>query len=400
MTPRPPLVRRAGDLLVAATAVSIPLSTTGMQVGVVALAALTVAAAVVGQGVVRATPLDGVLALFYGSLALSTLASGRPLEAAGWSRLWVVLTYFVVFWWLRDRRHAARTVRLLVAAAAVTAAYGIVQHYTGADWYRTLLGRATEVHPRQPGASGYAVVGFFGNYLTFAHCMVYPLAFAVALAARGARLGLVAAPLLVVAIVFSTARGAWLAFVALAAGVALLARGRRTALVLGALGLTAVLGFALAPDLRAHAAGMFAVDGPNRGRLGIYRANLDIIREHPVLGLGFGRYKTAGRPYYEAHPEADRRSHAHNNYLQIAAEAGLTGLAAFGLLFATALYKGWAGVAGAPGPDVWAAAAGAWLGVVAGLVGGLTQYTFGDNEVALTMWLTLAILMRCAEGDA
>ncbi len=30
------------------------------------------------------------------------------------------------------------------------------------------------------------------------------------------------------------------------------------------------------------------------------------------------------------------------------------------------------------------------------LVGGVTQYTFGDNEVALAMWFTLALLMRLA----
>jgi O-antigen ligase len=164
------------------------------------------------------------------------------------------------------------------------------------------------------------------------------------------------------------------------------------------LAVAAGLAFAVAPDLRAHATHMFSLEGTNAGRVGIYRANLDIVRAHPGLGLGFGRYRSAAVPYYVAHPEADRRSHAHNDYLQLAAEAGLAGLAAFGLLFATALLRGWPAVAAAPDGLTWAATAGAWAGLVTFLVGGLTQYNLGDNEVALGMWTALAILMRCREA--
>src|SRR5947208_3467639 len=169
----PPLAaRRAADALLAFTGAAIPLSTTGMEAGVLGLAALSVAALAGGWGVVRPTPLDGVLALFAGVLALSTLASGHPLQASGWARLWIVLAYFVVFWWLRDRAHAVRLARVIVGAGAVAAAYGILQHFTGADWYRTLLARPTYVYPREAGTSGYAVVGFFRSYLTFAHVMI------------------------------------------------------------------------------------------------------------------------------------------------------------------------------------------------------------------------------------
>jgi O-antigen ligase len=164
-----------------------------------------------------------------------------------------------------------------------------------------------------------------------------------------------------------------------------------------ALVLAAAVAFAVAPDLRRLAGGMFALEGPNRGRIAIYQANLDVVHDHPLLGLGFGRYRTNVAPYYDAHPEADRRSHAHNNFLQLAAEAGLAGLAAFTLLFAVALRTGWPAVRAAPDADSWAVAAGGWAGLIGFLVGGLTQYTFGDNEVALTMWVALALLLRGRE---
>jgi hypothetical protein len=65
------------------------------------------------------------------------------------------------------------------------------------------------------------------------------------------------------------------------------------------------------------------------------------------------------------------------------------------LLFAMSLRLGWSAVTAAPDGATWGTSAGAWTGLVAFLVGGVTQYTFGDNEVALTMWLALAVLMRC-----
>jgi O-antigen ligase len=389
----PDWARRLADGLLLATAIGIPLSTTGMQAAVLGLTALTVVATVSGWGIVRPTPLDGVLVIFYATLALSTVASGHPLEAVGWQRLWVVTAYLVVFWWLRDAEQAARVTRLLLGVAAFTAAYGILQHYTGADWYRTALGRLTRVHAHEADA-GYAVVGFFGNYLTFAHAMLFPLAWAMADALRGGLLGLAAGPVIVVALAFSTARGAWLATVPMAAALVLMTRGRRAVWSLVALAALGGLIIVASPALRARAAGSFATTGLNAGRIGIWRANLDIVREHPVFGLGFGRYRAAALPYYERHPDADRRSHAHSNYLQLAAEAGLLGLAAFALVFATALLRGWTAVVRAGDDRTWVAAAGAWAGMVGFLVGGVTQYTFGDSEVALTMWVVLGILMR------
>lgn len=139
---------------------------------------------------------------------------------------------------------------------------------------------------------------------------------------------------------------------------------------------------------------MFALGGVNAGRMAIYRANLDVVHDHPWLGLGFGRYAKAARPYYDAHPEADRRSHAHNDYLHLAAESGLIGLAAFGLVFARALAVGVPEVGGE-----WWVQAGAWASLVGFLVGGLTQYNFDDHEVAVALWFGLAILLHDRRRD-
>jgi O-antigen ligase len=158
----------------------------------------------------------------------------------------------------------------------------------------------------------------------------------------------------------------------------------------------------MSPGLRSQVEPLFTLSGANAGRVAIYQANLDIIHDHPLLGVGFGRYKPGAKPYYDAHPAADRRSHAHSNVLQVAAEAGLLGLAAFCSLFAIVLLRGWEAVRASVTGAEWATTTGAWVGIVTFLLAGLAQYSFGDAEVVIGMWLATAILMRCwdeAYGD-
>ena len=385
-------------MLLAFTAASAPLSISGMQIGMVALAVLAAAGVGRSWNVVRRTPLDGVLAICAGALALSTVVGGHVLQAGDWLRHWVALAYFVVFWWLRDRDHARRLALVVVIAGGVAGAYGILQHFTGADWYRALLGFATRALPRVPGAQGFAVVGFFRNYLTFAHAMIFPLAWAGAFAVAGSATAAAAAVLIAFAVIFSTARGVWLAAVA---GGALLAglSGRRGVLLLGAAAGVAGIAVVWSTGLREQAAPIFTLGGENTARLEIWRANLGIIHDHPLLGLGFGRCRGApAAPYYDRHPEADRRSHAHSNVLQVAAEGGLLGLAAVCLVFAVILRRGFGAIASARSPGEWATVVGGCTGMVTFLLAGLTQYNLGDAEVAIGMWITTAVLMRCAEG--
>jgi O-antigen ligase len=387
-------LRQAANACLALTAWSIPLSTSGMQIGGAGLALLALVAWWRGTPVLRRTPLDGVLALMFVVFAISTLASGRPLQADGWGRMWVVVVYFGAYAWFADAESAVRFARWLVLAAALVAVYGIVQHFTGIDWYRALLGRRSFVHPRIVGAHGFAAVGFFRNYLTYAHVLVIALGFALASPQRWVRIAVV--PLLALAILFSTARGAWVA--ALVMGAALAAAGRRGFGRLAAIAAIVAVAWLASPGFREQALPGLTQAETNAGRLAIYAANLDIVAEHPVLGLGFGRYQRVSGPYYDRHPEADRRSHAHNNFLQIAAESGLLGLAAFVLVFATALRYGIETVRRTTDPPRHATALGACLALVGFLVGGLTQYTFGDAEVAIAMWATLAVLMRLRDA--
>lgn len=68
-------------------------------------------------------------------------------------------------------------------------------------------------------------------------------------------------------------------------------------------------------------------------RLHLWKAGLSMVTDHPVLGVGPGRYASELAEYL---PEL-RGTVAHNSYMHMAAETGLPGLVLYVLLFATAL---------------------------------------------------------------
>jgi putative inorganic carbon (HCO3(-)) transporter len=348
------------------------------------------------------SPLDVPLLVFLGVLVTSTIARGPSWGALDAYRgLWIVGTYVAAMLLVENEQRANRLVRVLVLLTGAVAVYGVVQYFTGIDLYRAAMGRRRLVEPLELEAGRFVVIGFFPNSLTYGHSLIVPFSWVVAgTAAEGGTWVLpravtaALAALMAVALVLSTARGAWVAGVVVVVAACMLANARRRfILAAGATVLVAAL-FTMSVSLRARARSI--VDpGVNAGRLAIYAANLAIVRDHPLLGVGFGNYHRSARSYYEQHPRADRRSHAHNSFLQVAAESGILGLGAFCYLFGAVLMRGWHLLRrlGDSRAGIWPTAAGAWLAVIGFLVGALTQDVFRDSECAIPMWFAVAVLM-------
>ena len=244
--------------------------------------------------------------------------------------------------------------------------------------------------------------GLHPSSITYAHNLLFPLALATAAAGQGTRtrrlLHVFGLLLLIAALAFSLTRGVWVAY----AGVLLLAGlygGRRARLgtgvgvvVCGLLFVTAVGGF------QERARTFFDLQAfGNIGRQQIWRANWDMVQERPLTGWGYGNYKQFRRPFYERYPQypqADRYSHAHNNFLQVWVDTGLLGLAAFDWLLWSILRQGWRAVAAQRDEPLRSLSWGSWLGLVGFLIGGLAQYNLGDAEVALVWWASVGLLLR------
>jgi len=121
-------------------------------------------------------------------------------------------------------------------------------------------------------------------------------------------------------------------------------------------------------------------------RLAHWQAGWDMFSEHPWLGVGIGNYEPV-YPAYALPRWDDPLGHAHNYYLNIAAEAGLVGLSAYLILWAAAFWQAW---------RVVRRTAGYWQGVAVGILGILTHlavHNFFDNLYVHGMYVHIAILL-------
>lgn len=349
------------------------------------------------------TPLNFPLGLFFAVLLVSTLCSPDVLNSlAGYRKLWLVGAFFVTYPLIKDQCEASWLVSVWIVVAVAVAAYGIVQHFTGIDWARELLGKPSNLDPFWFGRhEGFRTKGLHPSGITYAHNLLFPLVLVSVLlfstATSGRRRLLYAGGwvAMVFALLFSLTRGVWIAYLAVL-GLLGVVKGRQV--LLGVAGGVVVFGlflFSAGAGVRERAWSLVDLE-QNLGRSQIWQANLDMVRERPLLGWGYGNYREFRDPYYRRYPGADTTAHAHNTFLQLWVDAGVVGLGAFLFLFGVILRKGWAAYRRLTEEPRRSMILGCVLGVAGFLLSGMTQYNFGDAEAVVVMWATVGLLLRLA----
>lgn len=179
--------------------------------------------------------------------------------------------------------------------------------------------------------------GFFGHSMPFAH--TYSMAFFIAAGffllnrkslsrnwqiASG--IGLLCTFL---AIIFSYSRGIWLACIVAAVGALVISKNKSLLKALVAGAVLAGLAFAIVPDLqgRVTSTAQQKVNGDNQRKV-LYRANWEIFKDHPIIGIGYGYNRIKLREYYDRLeiPAGFFEGHAHNQYVQWLSGTGILGL--------------------------------------------------------------------------
>jgi putative inorganic carbon (HCO3(-)) transporter len=234
---------------------------------------------------------------------------------------------------------------------------------------------------------GSRITGFMGHWQTFSGqqmlVLVVLLAFLL-FSSRRPWWTWTAAGIISLSLLLSFTRGVWLG--CLGGGLYLLWQFRRP-LVL-AVPLALLLLYLFSPGLvreRIRSLVDTRADSSNQARLLMTRTGLNMIRQHPLVGIGpngvnysFDRY----RPRPAETKPSGYYGHLHNNYLQIAAERGLPCLAFFvWLLVAAAIEQ--RRLAGRLPPEFRYIAHGVVAAVIAIAIAGAFEYNFGDSEVAM-----------------
>ena len=121
-------------------------------------------------------------------------------------------------------------------------------------------------------------------------------------------------------------------------------------------------------------------------RMAHWQAAWGMFNDRPWLGVGIGNYEPV-YPAYSLPGWTEPLGHAHNYYLNIAAEAGLIGLAAYLVLWGAAFWQAW---------KIIRMTQGYWRGVAVGILGVLTHlsvHNLFDNLHVHNIYLHVAMLL-------
>jgi O-antigen ligase len=244
-----------------------------------------------------------------------------------------------------------RVPRQLLGLAWATIAAGVIEAVVGCVQYATVNGdtvdRVTGTFD-QPNPYG----AFLNLSLPLALCLlVFAKSWRIRWLAGGA------GAIIGLAAYFARSRGALLGL-AVAVVVVALVRLRldRIAAIAGGV-LAALFGVAwyahlLPQSIQARASSLVAIDTaslcrPSASanfstleRLAQWAAGINMFLAHPVLGVGAGNYSEA-YPQYSVICWPDSLGHAHNYYINAAAETGVFGLVAFLALTVAMVFVGW-----------------------------------------------------------
>jgi O-antigen ligase len=312
------------------------------------------------------------------ALAGSTVAAASPFAALVETSRWLQALgiFLMTLDLVRTRRALAGLVACLLIGGLSQAVLGLVQSFIGAG---------PESFAVAAGLSrAFGTFGMPNSYAGYLE-MTLPLALALLFArwqkGAGAGAGAARRPgggalsprpwrrvvdlvtryavlgtglLLLAGISFSFSRGAWLGS-AVGIGVMVAVAGRRSlaAGVAVALLIGAVLGLgggALLPatfterltsiteSLAYRDVRTMVITDANFAvaeRMAMWQAGLDMFNAHPLYGVGAGNYTVVYR-LYNVPQFLYSRGHAHNYYIHTAAETGIIGLTAYGLVLLAA----------------------------------------------------------------
>ncbi len=349
-----------------------------------------------------------ILAVF-----LSLVANGVPINNfvydMGRVRNFVLLLTFSYSFQVIPKLR--RLLIIFVVSSTLVGIYAIWQHFSGTE----ILWRGRFLDAISEGAKRYASNGFFGLSIYFAHSAtmwttVPWAALLLSSKGRGPREKILFAMALAInfaAVICTFKRGAWLSLlVALPLMSFYVQKKWITRSIFGVLGVFLIL-FCVSDNIRLRALSTFDNTSFSNGqRLNLWAANIQMFKEHPLLGVGFIENEPLSKIYYEKlNIPNGLIGHAHNNFLGILSSTGLVGFFFFLWFIAAAMIAAHKTYLELPHEKYWArvivlSSIGAqWVFHI----GGLTQWTFGvwSNQHFYFTWIALTIFLRQpGQGDS
>lgn len=336
------------------------------------------------------TKLDMPIILFLIIIIISTITSISPIDSLRDLALHIggLSFLFVMINSVEEKKDFNIILTVLVFTATLVALYGLYQYLVGVEVDKAWL----DVE-NNPGITT-RVYSVFNNPNILAEYLVMIIPLSVSLFWFSKKLSkkiifLGTTLIMVLALVLTSSRGGWIGF-AFSALVFILLIEKR--LLLSLIPIT-LGGLFLLPDTiinRILSIGNLA-DSSNAYRITMWEITLDIIKDHWLAGVGFGHlpFKQTFETYIRTMPTF----HAHNTYLETAAEMGIPGLVAF-LLFLFVLFK--YSIKELIRQDdryIRVMAAGALSGLAGVLFHGLVENILYLPRIIFTFWIMVSLVL-------
>jgi O-antigen ligase len=243
-------------------------------------------------------------------------------------------------------------VRTITIFGFLLAIFGLTQQFTSPSkiyWIR----EPAQAQPFGPFINRH----HFAGYMELALALPLGLLFSGALAKEKRFIYLFAAGMMAITLIFTNSRGGIIALTAeiffLVATTGFWRREKREtsekrsamrraatraglalALIVAIFGGVVLLG---GEDVLRRMAGTVNTEDPTSGRTHFWTVTIDIIKNHPIIGIGLGAFAVVYTGY-DSRNGLYRLEQVHNDYLQILADGGIIG-AALGLFFVVGLFR-------------------------------------------------------------
>ena len=132
-------------------------------------------------------------------------------------------------------------------------------------------------------------------------------------------------------------------------------------------------------------------DGSNLGRIYVWKADKQMILDHPIIGVGPGLWGKKYVEQYQLKQEIQNLGHSHNNMLQIASESGILGLIGFLGFSIFTIYKSV--------KNYMMSGNSYDLSIIVGFISylflfGSIDYTWGNSSGIRIFWIVMGIMLQ------
>lgn len=291
-----------------------------------------------------------------------------------------ILIYFLAVETINTKERLRNMLAILLASAAIIAIDGVAQQYTKVD---ILRGRPMALN----GITGpFKNQNDLGSFIS----LVFPISLSFLFFTKKNKkklFMLVVSSILLACLIATYSRGAWVGVLMGVFAILFLKKKRLIPIFLTGL---IILFFLLPPSLKYRASQIFNFrEHTVTHRHMLWNTAIDMTRAHPITGQGVGTFMYNFAKYRPRGNEGVY--YAHNCFLQIAAEVGLFGLAAFIWILAAFFYNAFNTIKYLKDGFHLAALMGLTGGLIAFLIHSAVDTNLYSLPLAMLFWISLGL---------